>query len=188
MEEVWKEIPGFEGYLISNLGRIKSFLCKGPGATGVIHKTRFRFLTLYIKQSNATYRSVTVKLYSSEGTYYSFVVSRLLYEIFISPIPIGYVVDHKDGDPLNNDLINLRLATRTENCRNRVKCKTKTNDLPKGVFLKGSRFCAAIGVNKKQIWLGNFSTVTEATDAYNKAAISYYGEFAKLNITDSKAH
>ncbi len=183
MEEIWKEIPGYPGYLISNLGRVKSFRRKGFLTPGVVHETKFRFLGLVIKEDSQGYRSVVVKLYSAKGKAYRFILSRLLYELFISPIPVGYVVDHKDHNSLNNALENLRLATRAENTRNRVRTKTKTSDLPKGVFPVSTGFTAAICIDRRQINLGRFKTAEEAADAYNKAATMHHGEFAKLNIT-----
>ena len=40
---------------------------------------------------------------------------------------------------------------------------------------------AKIGVNRKQIWLGDFKSPEVAYAAYCAAAIKYHGEFAKLS-------
>lgn len=91
-------------------------------------------------------------------------------------------VDHIDGDGLNNQKSNLRIATRTENNRN---CKVHGDNKlgVKGVCRRKStgKYQASIGVNGKQLYIGDFETLDEASEAYNKAAIKYYGEFAKLN-------
>jgi hypothetical protein len=95
------------------------------------------------------------------------------------------VVDHVDGNPLNNLRANLRIVSYLENARNRVKPKSKTNDLPKGVtFAKKQRlkqYKAAIKVYGCNFHLGSFETVKEAEDAYLKAANMFFGKHALHN-------
>lgn len=62
-------------------------------------------------------------------------VHRLLWEQANGPIPQGYVIDHIDRNPLNNDLSNLRAVPNGAN-------RTNTNPsrkFPKGVFERFSR-------------------------------------------------
>ena len=42
-------------------------------------------------------------------------LARLVYASFIGDIPEGFVVDHKNGQPLDNTLSNLRLLSRSDN-------------------------------------------------------------------------
>lgn len=95
----------------------------------------------------------------------------------------GQVVDHKDGNTLNNQKSNLRFCTYVQNNANRIS-KRGSGSIYKGVhWHKGSEaWRANIGVNKKQLALGSFQTEEDAARAYNTAAASIYGEFAKLNI------
>lgn len=48
-------------------------------------------------------------------------LSRLLYVWFIGDIREGFVVDHIDNDPFNNNLDNLRVITIEQNIRKRYK-------------------------------------------------------------------
>lgn len=88
-------------------------------------------------------------------------------------------IDHRDGNPFNNAIGNLREATQAQNCANAAKWAGKT--LPKGVRLtRGDRFQARIRVDKNLITLGTFDTPAEAHLAYGEAARKFYGEFARL--------
>jgi hypothetical protein len=93
--------------------------------------------------------------------------------------PDDMVVDHINGDKLDNRRSNLRICQQIENTRNR---KTNYDKKTKGVgFQKRSgTYRARIRVNYKHIYLGDFKTEQEALDAYAKAAIYYHGEFANI--------
>lgn len=92
------------------------------------------------------------------------------------------IVDHKDGDGLNNCRSNIRLATTQENMRNR---KNKNGYPYKGIALTSSRtrpWQATITVDLKRKHLGTFETQEEAAKAYDAEAILLFGEFARLNF------
>lgn len=93
-------------------------------------------------------------------------------------IPEGYEVDHKDRDPWNNRMENLRVGTCAQNCFNRKARADKKEDLPKGVFRKGKKFGASISVQGRRTYLGVFLTPDAAEQAYLKAAQQHQGEFA----------
>jgi len=90
-------------------------------------------------------------------------------------------VDHIDGNGLNNQRSNLRLCTGQQNSQNCRLARHNTSGY-KGVTFDRTGYRARITFNRKQILLGYFSTPEEAAQAYNKAAIKYFGRFAKLNI------
>lgn len=91
-------------------------------------------------------------------------------------------VDHVDGDGLNNQLSNLRLATKTQQAQNR----TVTNGRQyKGVVASPSseeiRWTAQIKVSGKLIFLGTYASERDAAIAYNAAALVSFREFARIN-------
>ena len=93
--------------------------------------------------------------------------------------PKGLLVDHINGDKLDNRRTNLRLATHTENHQNRNKQTNNTSGY-KGVFLHNLRLkkpwrarIAIPGDPNKH--LGFFATRKEAAQAYNAAATKYHG-------------
>lgn len=90
--------------------------------------------------------------------------------------PPGVMVDHANGNGLDNRRSNLRLCSHAQNQRNR----RAANALGiKGVYPNRSKYAARISVNGKAINLGTFSTPGEAAAAYAAAAILHFGEFAR---------
>lgn len=95
----------------------------------------------------------------------------------------GQIIDHKDGDGLNNVRQNLRFATVSQNSQNMSKCVTKASSRYKGVSARqGGKFIAYIKINRKLIHLGTFKSEVDAAMAYDVKAIEYFGEFAKPNF------
>lgn len=90
-------------------------------------------------------------------------------------------VDHEDGDTLNNNPHNLREATNSQNQANRRRKRTNTSGL-KGVSWYGrhGKWSAAIRVNGKDHWLGLHPTKGLAAVAYAKAAIRFFGQYARI--------
>jgi len=97
--------------------------------------------------------------------------------------PVADQVDHQDGNTLNNRRSNLRPATQSQNLRNRKK-QIKTTSRFKGVYWHKAerKWMARIMVNKKRLFLGQFSDEVQAALAYDEAARKHFGEFAKLNF------
>lgn len=86
--------------------------------------------------------------------------------------------DHIDGDGLNNQRSNLRLANHSQNMKNK-KIPSHNTSGYKGASLNTARkkWIAQIIVNNKRIYLGSFDTALEAHLAYCKAAKELHGEF-----------
>ena len=94
----------------------------------------------------------------------------------------GMHIDHKNGDPSDNRLSNLRIATPVQNMQNREW----SNKLGyRGVNTYGKKFIARV---QNQI-SGPYNTLVEAAIAYNHYTLSIYGEECKLNeIKDDIPH
>ncbi len=95
------------------------------------------------------------------------------------------VVDHINGNSLDNRKSNLRVCFHKENIRNQKKHnrKIKCSSNYKGVCWdsKNNKWEAYITFNYKKIKLGRHLKEKDAAEAYNDAAIKYFGEFARLN-------
>ena len=106
---------------------------------------------------------------------------RLIWKLVTSQEP-PFIIDHRDGDGLNNRWSNLRAATERQNRFNSLGRERKIDSLPKGVFWlhDGPRYRASITLNRKNIHLGCFSTAEEAHKAYRDAATLHHKEFTNF--------
>lgn len=92
--------------------------------------------------------------------------------------------DHADGDGLNNVRLNLRPATQRQNNQNQRRRKDSRHAF-KGIALHSGRYWRArISAPGKKIHLGYFNSPAEAAAAYDRAAIQYFGKFARLNFPE----
>ena len=94
------------------------------------------------------------------------------------------LVDHKNGNTFDNRLDNLRLATHQQNSYNRSKTKSKTSSRFIGVHLEKNTNQWKVQINHqgKTIFIGRYDSEIEAARAYDRAALKYHGEFARLNF------
>lgn len=92
-------------------------------------------------------------------------------------------VDHRNGDGLDNRRQNLRFATRAENQRNASVRADSLTGLKGVTFARDRGYYRAVimGPDRKRRWLGNFQDPKEAARAYNQAAFTLFGEFARVN-------
>lgn len=97
----------------------------------------------------------------------------------------GQIVDHINGNPLDNRLSNLRITDSTGNNRNARKRKNSTSKY-KGVSKKANgTWTVQIQIAKdKYLFEGGFRSEVEAAERYNTLAKKYFKEFAVLNKID----
>lgn len=101
---------------------------------------------------------------------------------FIMMPPKDKDIDHINGNRLDNQRINLRICTRSQNCANRNSTKPNKSGYRGVIFRESSKkWRAIIRVKQKTIHLGLYFNKLEAAKQYNQAAIKYFGEFARLN-------
>ena len=102
--ESWKSIPGYPEYEASTLGRIRRVhvlrpALHSPGKRGYLH----------------------LIIQNAESGQKHWFVHNLILLTFYGPKPINYVVNHKDGNRLNNCPNNLQYVTKRENYDHALK-------------------------------------------------------------------
>src|SRR3989304_3991655 len=93
-------------------------------------------------------------------------------------------VDHKDDDGLNNQKDNLRKCSRSQNLQNKRKFpKDFSTSQYKGVCWDkvNQNWKSRIYIEGRRICIGNFNSEIIAAIAYNNAARSFFGDFARIN-------
>lgn len=110
--------------------------------------------------------------------------TTVLMHRFLLQAPKGMEGDHKDGDGLNNQRSNLRVATISQNRGNHVRKNPNSTSKFKGVSWNSNqkKWVATIQVNKKPMWLGFHVDEQDAAKAYDRAAIEHFKEFASPNF------
>ena len=102
--------------------------------------------------------------------------------------PKGLLVDHKNGNSLNNLRANLRAATRSQNMFNARKRKNTSSRFVGVCFEKRYGLWKAYIIHRcKNRFLGYFKKEVDAAKAYDKAARRYRKEFARLNFSEVAA-
>lgn len=93
----------------------------------------------------------------------------------------GELIGHIDRDGLNNRRSNLRVATHSQNCRNK-QSDVGVSGL-RGVHWHGDKgkWAAVTTVHGKRIYGGYFNNPVDAARAYNRLVSAIDGEFAVLN-------
>lgn len=172
-------IKGINAFVITKDGRVYSLprtVSNGKSSRNVDGK----WMSIC---GNGHYPNVRLSDYGKLKTYR---IHRLMGMAFLDLKP-EMEVDHIDGNPFNNHISNLRIATRSQNCYNQRRERVAGFSGFKGVWFykysKRKQWYAGIQVNNKKISLGYYETKEEAAKAYDNAAKKYFGEFASLNYT-----
>jgi hypothetical protein len=106
--EEWRPIPGFDGYEVSNLGRVVSYRRRRP----VLLNPRTR---------ESGHLAVGLRVNPSDFNPKTRLVHQLVMEAFVGPCPEGLEVCHNNGNPADNVLSNLRYDTHSANAQDSVR-------------------------------------------------------------------
>jgi hypothetical protein len=163
MEEIWKDIQGFESlYQISNLGRVKSLERKIKTKIGWERKVSEKVLKGFI----STEGYFSVRLYkNAKGI--TKTVHRIVAQHFLDNFDKSKDVNHIDDNKLNNHYKNLECVSEMENICHYRQTKNK-NKIALNISKCYNKFRARGTFEGKRKHLGLFHTKEEAIEAYNK--------------------
>ena len=127
--EIWKDITGYENkYQVSNLGNVKSLdYINNLGKTKIGKLLKYRI-------SDRGYNSAMLYKDGKQKTYK---VHRLVAFAFIENKHNKPYINHKDGNKLNNNILNLEWCTHKENVVHAFKNNLNRFDLNKKRDIKG---------------------------------------------------
>ena len=154
--ELWKDIPNFKNYQVSNLGNVRSLNYRQTGKTKVLMK--------YINNRNR----YTLNLYKEGKRYSNRNISVLVAQAFLNHKPTGnkLVVDHINNISTNDKLYNLQIITHRENVTKDKKTKCGYTGVYKTT--DGYAYFSEIRIKGKRKYLGRFKSPQEASQAYKK--------------------
>lgn len=152
-KEIWKDIPDYEGYQVSDLGNVKSLKL----GKNIILKPKL----------DRGYYAVNVHKNGIKKTFRIYILVAIT---FLGHKPCGYkiVVDHIDHNKLNDNLLNLRLISQRENT-NRKHLKSSSKFTGVSWSKQSNKWVASISINGKTKSLGYFVDEIESSKAYQKA-------------------
>lgn len=157
--EIWKDIEGYEGlYEISSQGRVKSLNYFG-------HKNKSGILKMGIHMNWYYVVGLT-----KDNKRTLFTVHRLVYQTFIGELIDDLVIDHIDGNSLNNNVDNLQQITQRENTIKGERTKNGSSVYVGVCWNKHkNKWQTRIYINGKCKFLGRFDNEEEAAQAYQNA-------------------
>ena len=148
MKEVWKDYPYDKRYKVSNLGNVKGvkgFVLKYEKSISGYHRIKILKKNITIHQMVAQ----TFLGYKRDGTN-------------------NTVVDHINGNKLDNRLSNLRIISNRENLQKRGGTSKYV-----GVHKQRNRWLSNVTLNNVLYYLGSYNTEIEAYHAYLDALNEY---------------
>lgn len=151
--EIWKIIPNYPDYQISNLGNIQSL----------------KFNKIKPIKSSLSSGKLQTKL-TKNGIQTNFKISTLVAITFLNyDFTTKKVVKHLDNDKLNNRLDNLKIVSFRETCLNKINSQSKHPTIQRNF----SGFSSKFRLNGKRITLTKFQTEDEAFNAYKSMTNSF---------------
>lgn len=105
-------------------------------------------------------------------------VHRIIYYIYHGHIDDKLVIDHKNGNPLDNRIKNLRLCTYSQNGQN-TKIYSNNKIGYKNIIKQKNGYRVRFTVDKKTLNFGLFKNLKKAIIFANKKRKELYGEFSR---------
>lgn len=105
--------------------------------------------------------------------------SIFMHHLILPPVP-GLMVDHIDGDPLNNRRSNLRYASGSQNAQNTTR-RPGTSRYRGVTFIKGC-WDVSCGSRRNSVREYGFPSEEAAGRRYDELALKIYGPGARLNF------
>lgn len=131
MKEKWRVIPGFSNYNVSNFGRVKRVWNR-------THTRKKNGFLKYGRRGNKKARFYFQVTLHQNGIVKQMAIHQLVAAAFIGSCPIGYQVNHKDGDKLNNIVSNLEYVTPSQNITHAIKLGLRDKHL-QGIYEQTDR-------------------------------------------------
>ena len=152
-KEEWRDIPGYDGlYQVSNLGNVLSVRRKK-----MLKPAMSKGYKVVVLCDNAVRRTISIH--------------KIVAMSFLNHKPCGMnkVVDHIDGNTLNNDVSNLQIISHRGNIQ-KANRKDKSSKFTGVSFHKRRQlYRAYININKVNIHLGFYDNDIDASKAYEDA-------------------
>lgn len=151
----------------------------GYGKIALVDDDMYDFLASSKWHYNDGYARCALK--QPDGSYKRFSMHRLV--IKVEPHEL---VDHIDGNMLNNQRANLRSANRQNNRYNMALRKDSTTGY-KGVHWSKSKAKYEVYISKdgKRFTIGTTTDKEEGAYLYDQFALALFGEYARFNVIDS---
>jgi len=151
MEEIWKDIIGYEGlYQVSSLGRVKSLVNKNkPFKKNTVSKVGYYHVAIWKNNKQ-------LLLY----------IHRLIGIYFIDNPDNKKYINHINGNKLDNRIENLEWVTNQENSHHSTSNRANRSSKYVGVFAHSGKWESACWFNNKKQYIGRFKTEEEAREAY----------------------
>lgn len=190
MEEIWKSIPDFPGYEVSNLGNVRSYKskCKGEGQKWKQLSTPQRIL----KPCTQKYRQIIL---SNNGSCKAFKISRLVLRAFVGEPENNQEVRHLNGISTDDRLENLAYGTRDENTSDRLKHRfqypERFKKFKKRDFILELRRLRGLGYSFRKLSTHFGMKVSTLRDICQGKTYKEFGEliqFSHRDLSENKPH
>jgi hypothetical protein len=163
-EEIWKDIPDYEGmYQVSDLGRVKS-LKRITIVSDVINRPlKERILKLMFNSSDYLYVTLTKVGFLKKN----YPIHQLVAFVFKNHKPCGHklVINHINFIKTDNRVVNLEIVINRENC-NKKHLKSTSKYTGVSWNKKNNKWASQIMIEGRNKHIGYFRNELEASNAY----------------------